>query len=162
MKISGYAAVYNNIDGGNDIIAPGAFDQNIADRPPYTIPLLFNHDAAALPIGRLLEIESDEKGLKFTGELFPDRWARAARVPADYLSRGGIGASIGYVVREAEKRADGVRVLKRLELYEISLTPIPMNSQAQVAQMKALASVEYLECAAMTVAVAAIVAALAA
>lgn len=161
MKISGYAAVFGNIDSGNDIILPEAFNKTIADRPPQTLPLLWNHNGNALPIGRIVNVTPDSRGLKFNAELFPEQWAKAAGIAKDYLERGGIGSSIGFITRESETRADGVRVIKRADLFEISLTPIPMNPLAQVSQAKS-GNVEYLECAAMTTGVAAIVAALAA
>ena len=47
--------------------------------------------------------------------------------------RGLKGVSIGYKIIEQERRKDA-RYLKQVQLFEISLTPIPANPQAQVTE----------------------------
>jgi HK97 family phage prohead protease len=57
------------------------------------------------------------------------RGRAAARLVA---SRAVDGLSIGYRVRRAAKRADGVRELIDVELWEVSIVTFPMLPQARL------------------------------
>jgi len=70
MKIEGYLAVYNNIDSHGDKFIPGCFDKYLSDLPNNPQPpiLLWEHNTSQ-PIGKILELTSDDFGLHFVGEL---------------------------------------------------------------------------------------------
>ena len=71
--ISGYAAVFNNIDRDGDKLLRGCFAKSIADRGPQSnakgkILLLWQHEASN-PIGQITELREDEKGLYFEAKI---------------------------------------------------------------------------------------------
>ena len=47
-----------------------------------------------------------------------------------------IGVSFGYLVTDQEDGADDVRLLKGIDLFEISLTAVPMHGDTQVVSWK--------------------------
>jgi phage head maturation protease len=54
------------------------------------------------------------------------------------LDRGAkIGLSIGYNTIKAMKGDNGTMRLKELALHEVSITPFPMNTEAQIMSAKA-------------------------
>ena len=59
---SGYAAVFENIDSGGDVIEPGAFTKTLAEGWGR-VKILALHNDCWLPIGRPLELKEDANGL---------------------------------------------------------------------------------------------------
>ena len=142
---TGYASTYGGPpDLADDIIEPGAFAQSIASQGKG-YPLLWSHNAAE-PIG-LAKVSDDPKGLFVNGSLLLAD-PQAARAHA-HLKAGTIkGMSIGYDIPRGQGKVsysdDGVRTLKEIKLYEISLVAIPANPKAQVTSVKTLGDVEHL------------------
>ena len=67
--VSGYFASFDTIDSDNDVIRRGAFKKSIQEQGPNSqgnrkIQHLRNHDWDR-QIGKILELEEDEYGLKF-------------------------------------------------------------------------------------------------
>lgn len=130
-EISGYASTFwGEPDSYNDVIAPGAFAASIAERPTK---FLYEHHT---PIGKQLEIREDDKGLF-------GRWSvvdTTVGTDAYKLARAGVldSLSIGYVTDEADFREDGVRILKRVTLFEVSAVAIPANRNATITDVKGL------------------------
>ena len=135
-RFEGYAAIFDRVDQGRDRIAPGAFHRSLAERGVATIKLLWQHDPAE-PIGAFDEIAEDERGLHVRGRLLLDvRRAREALV----LMRAGAldGLSIGYKTISATiDEATGIRTLREIDLWEISLVTFPMQEAARVRRVKA-------------------------
>ena len=130
-EFSGYASLFNVRDEGGDIIAPGAFAASLARRGPRGVRMLWQHDAAR-PIGRWLELREDARGLFVRGRLALD--THAGREAAALLRAGALdGLSIGFrTLRAARDRARKARVVRRLDLWEISLVTFPMLPGARV------------------------------
>jgi uncharacterized protein len=130
---TGLASVFGNVDLGGDVIEHGAFVKTISDKPQ--VPILLGHDPnQIIGIGNLKETT---QGLEIAGKLVLDSNPPAQR--AYSLMKAGAlkGLSIGFdVVRHAMQGS--VRQLKELKLYEVSLTPFPMNEAAQVVTVKAV------------------------
>jgi HK97 family phage prohead protease len=127
----GMGAVYGNRDLGDDIIVPGAFTKTIAERG-NEVPLLWQHDSRE-PIG-MARLKDSEKGLIVEGELVLD--SPVAQKAYALLKAGVLkGLSIGYDTI-TEKMDGGVRYLKELKLWEMSLVTFPMNERALVATVK--------------------------
>ena len=66
-KISGYAAIFNNVDKAKDMLIRGCFAKSINDRGPESqandkIILLWMHDMDE-PTGRITKLIEDERGL---------------------------------------------------------------------------------------------------
>jgi hypothetical protein len=131
--VSGYASVFGLLDRGGDIVAPGAFKKTLADwkKRKAAPPMLWQHDSCA-PIGTWISLEEDEKGLKVTGQLVLDvQQAKDARA---LVMAGAVKAmSIGYIsTDDTIDRATGVRTLKAVDLWEISLVTFPMLPEALI------------------------------
>jgi HK97 family phage prohead protease len=126
VRFAGYAAVFDRVDGGGDVIRRGAFAESLARG--REIPLLWQHKAGAV-IGRVERVEEDQRGLRVIGEIGGDADALRA---AGLLASGAVnGLSFGYRVGDA-RQANGVRELRALELVEVSLVAKPMQKLARV------------------------------
>lgn len=135
--VEGYASVFGLLDRGGDIVQPGAFKASLAAwrKQKALPPMLWHHDTWA-PVGVWKEIVEDEKGLKVTGELVMEV-AKAAEARALIKAGAVKGLSIGYRTEDYDiDRSTGVRLLKKVELWEISLVTIPMLPEAQVTGVK--------------------------
>lgn len=130
-KFSGYASTFGNIDSYNDTIVKGAYEKTLADDG---LPkMFFNHDGFELPIGKWIDAGEDDVGLYMEGELTLDS-SKGKDVHAA-LKHGTLdGLSIGYKVSKdgMEIRSDGVRVLKQVKLYEVSVVTMPADSHARI------------------------------
>jgi HK97 family phage prohead protease len=128
----GMAASYNTVDLGGDLIEPGAFARTIANGKKF--PLLWQHNVGD-PIGSC-EVQDSSQGLQVTGRLLLDdaMGMKAYRLLKEQVIRG---LSIGYdCIRDSIE--DGVRHLKELRLWEISVVTFPMNELATVTGVKAV------------------------
>jgi HK97 family phage prohead protease len=135
---TGYGAVIGNVDQGGDIIRSGAFTDTLsAYKSKGKMPrMLWQHDTGK-PIGVWSEMKEDSHGLYVEGKL--TKGVQQADEAYALLKDGAIdGLSIGYSTVDAEYDADlGVRSLKKLNLYEVSLVTVPMNDAANVTSVKA-------------------------
>ena len=124
----GLAATYMNVDQGSDRVMPGAFSSTLAAGKQR--PLLIGHKDA---IG-VVELSDSPQGLVARGKL--TLAVQAARETYALMKDGAIrGLSIGFLaIREDLK--DGVRQLLECKLFEVSLTPFPMNEMAVVTSVK--------------------------
>lgn len=139
----GLASVYGNTDLGGDVVEPGAFKDFVLTRDG-AIRILDGHNSrAAIGKGRLTDTHL---GLAIKGTLNM-AVARAREVHA--LMKDGImdGLSIGFDILPggAETDAEGVRRLKLLKLWEVSVTAFPMNQSALVSAVKSVDSIRDLE-----------------
>jgi uncharacterized protein len=133
--IEGYGATFNGVDRGGDKVLPGAFVTSLveAKRVGRTVKMLWQHDPGQ-PIGVWEDLAEDAKGLWAKGRLVLDvPKAREAHV---LLKAGALGGlSMGY--RTVTADMDGaVRVIKAVELYEISPVTFPMDDRAKITAVK--------------------------
>lgn len=133
----GYGAVFSNVDRGGDKIMPGAFAESLAKhrREGTTVKMLWNHDPGQ-PIGVWEDLAEDGKGLWGKGQLILDV-ARAREVHALMKRKAIGGLSIGYSTVTAEPDGN-VRLLKSLNLWEVSPVTFPMNDRARISSVKSL------------------------
>jgi HK97 family phage prohead protease len=129
-QFEGLAATYGGVDLGGDRILPGAFTESLkrgAERP-----VLWAHDQAA-PIA--LGVLSDSaEGLRIKATLDLD--TQAGREAHSRLRKRIVrGLSIGFNVLDRFYDA-GVRVLKAIDVLEVSLVAVPMDPRAQVTSVK--------------------------
>lgn len=131
---AGYASKFNGTDAYGDTIAPGAYVKTLDSRRS-PIQLRWNHRGPV--IGKWLTAIEDEKGLYVEGELTPGH-SVADDVYASLKHGSVTGLSIGYRVPEggAEKMEDGRRLLKSIDLVEISVVESPADLDAQIASVK--------------------------
>jgi len=135
---SGYASTYQT-DAYGDKIVPGAFAQSLVDkRGKY--PIMLSHDTSQPPIGFTTSIAEDAKGLhveaalalRTSGGRDSFELLKAAKA-ADYR----MGLSIGFITNEWEMDGD-IRLLKSIDLWEISLTPFPANRGSRVDETRSV------------------------
>lgn len=128
--VEGYASTYGNIDHGGDAVMRGAFDETIADRK---IRFLLGHDQTKI-LGTPIDLRSDDKGL--WGKFRISKTALGQDVHT-LLKDGALDSfSIGYMPVDFEYDDQGVRLLKEIELMEVSLVAVPMNDMALVTGVK--------------------------
>jgi HK97 family phage prohead protease len=130
LRFEGYASLFDRVDLSGDVVRRGAFAASLAEAPPSAVRMLYQHEAGE-PVGVWDDIREDDQGLFVRGRMLPAgvRGRAAARLVA---SRAVDGLSIGYRVRRAVKRSDGVRELIDVELWEISIVTFPMLPQARL------------------------------
>lgn len=138
-EFMGYASTFGNVDLGGDIVERGAFAGTLAKKKAADIPMLWGHDMRAPPIGKWLELREDDRGLVARGQLILDV-AKARDVHA-LMKEGALkGMSIGYMVPPGGAEFDRTRSARRLktvDLFEVSVVTMPMNTRAQVQRVKA-------------------------
>lgn len=135
---TGYAAVFNNIDLGLDVIEPGAF-KSAKTTKDGMLRVAIGHNLDMLA-GKS-KFTQDERGLLVEAKLslgvsyVRDRYE---------LMRDGVldGLSVGFnILKDGasyEQRAGkDVRVIKAAELWEFSIVPFGMNPEALVDSVKA-------------------------
>ena len=126
MRFAGYAAVFDRVDRGGDVVRSGAFRRSL--ERGADIPLLWQHRPGAV-IGTIEQLQEDRRGLRVIARLGPSETARHAQ---RLLAQAKLdGLSFGYRVREA-RSGNGVRELIDLELIEVSLVTTPMQPKARV------------------------------
>ena len=136
----GLASTFGNADEMGDIILPGAFSKAV-NGSAKRIKLLFAHDTRE-PIGIMEEIEETDKGLRIKGRLLIEQGVPTADKVYSLLKAGALDAlSIGFRIPKngAEFNEDtGTRVLKKIDLLEISIVTFPMNPKAKIRRVKSL------------------------
>jgi phage prohead protease, HK97 family len=145
--IAGWAST-PDIDRIDDIVATGAFDESISIRGldgPKAIKLLLDHRSDK-PAGSIKVLETRNGRLWMEAELdleisyVRDRW-RAAK------SAGGFNFSVGFRRGEWEwKEVDGdeIRIIRKADLWEVSVVTFPMNEECTMTFVKSDAAIESL------------------
>ncbi len=131
-EVAGYASTWGGEpDSWGDIVAKGAFANSLAKRQTK---LLWQHDMGE-PIGKQISLAEDDKGLFGRWSIVPtDTGTKAHQLLEAELVDS---LSIGFITIKSEYNDDGVRVLKEVDLYEVSLVTIPANASAVVTSFKA-------------------------
>jgi HK97 family phage prohead protease len=136
----GFGSVFGNVDAYKEVVAPGAFAESLAGwkaagRLP---PVLWQHRSGE-PLGPYLEMEERPVGLHVRGQLLVDDVQRAKEARALMKAKAVNGLSIGFVTREdSYDRVTGIRTLKKVDLWEVSVVTFPANPAAQISGVKGL------------------------
>jgi len=125
------------IDAYGDIVERGAFAESLRKSHESGVmpAMLWQHNAAS-PIGIWTEMREDEYGLHVVGQLADTTLGNEAYT---LMKMGALsGLSIGYsVVREEYDRQRDARLLKQINLWEVSPVTFPANGDARVEAVKA-------------------------
>lgn len=142
--LTAYASTFDrDPDSYGDIVAKGAFADTLSEwkESGNPIPLLFGHraDDPFMNIGGVTNAVEDDKGLRITATFDPDnpnaqysrKLVREGRLTKmsfafDVLDEGPVELSDGVKANE----------LRRIDLFEVSLVPIPANQHAEVLDVK--------------------------
>ena len=131
---AGYASKFHGIDAYGDTILPGAYAKTLEGRT-RPVQMRWNHRGPV--IGKFTTIKEDGVGLYVEGELTPGHSvAEDARAS---MKHGAVtGLSIGYRIPEggSEKSEHGGRLLKQIDLVEISIVESPADVNAQISSVK--------------------------
>ena len=136
-SFEGYGSIFGNVDLGNDVIQAGAFQKSIKKTGPKGVKLLYQHKTD-MPIGVFESIEEDQKGLKVKGRLAMG--TQAGRETYELMKMGALdGLSIGFKPSAKGASYDPKtrrRMIKEVELMEISVVTFPMNPRAKIRKVK--------------------------
>ncbi len=132
LRFAGYAALFDKVDGGGDVLRRGAFSRSLAQHQARgtSIPLLWQH-RPNVRIGWIELAKEDERGLRVVAVLDDPNGMPARLLDDRKLS----GISFGYrATKSAPFTMEGrrVRELAEVELIEVSLVTRPMQHGARV------------------------------
>ncbi len=137
-SFTGYAAVFGNVDLGQDVILPGAF-KTAKTTADGKIRIALDHNLGRL-VGKA-KFAQDEHGLRVEGQL--TLGVSYARDAYELMKDGVLdGLSVGFNIARGgstwEDRDDSyVRLISDAELWEFSLVAFGMNPEALVDSVKA-------------------------
>lgn len=131
--IEGYAAMFDNVDHGGDIIKAGAFEKTLGERGPR-VKVFYNHN---IPIGKPQVMKEDGKGL-YTESVI-SKTDKGDEILE--LARDGVIDEMSFAYEAVQYEIDEaheVRILKELKLYEYGPVDFAMNEEAIITGVKAL------------------------
>jgi len=138
---TGYGSTYN-LDLVGDKVMPGAFAKSITERKGK-VPIFLNHSSDTWA-GHTVSLAEDHKGLQVEAQIFTktnagrDVWELLKATNAMDVR---VGLSIGFVPTVMDWEND-VRLLKEVDLWEVSLTPFPAQPKAFVEEIKTVRDLE--------------------
>jgi HK97 family phage prohead protease len=155
MEFSGYGAAFGNIDSYGDIIQKGAFSgylSDVASGKQEWPAMLTQHGGWAVsandltPVGVYTDLKEDDFGLKTAGNLAATPRGTEIHTLMKMQPRPAIsGLSIGFFIREFEyggKNDPYYRLLKRIDLVEISIVTFPANGKARISDVKTISDMK--------------------
>lgn len=138
--IVAYASTFDREpDAYGDVVAPGAFTKSLAKHEAEDNPIqfLFGHrtDDPLYNIGTVISAEEDDRGLLIEAKFDPSN--EKAQYARKLVKEGRLKKlSFAYDVIEQAPvvLADGTKAneLRELDIFEVSLVPIPANQHAEV------------------------------
>jgi HK97 family phage prohead protease len=132
--LNGYGSTFGNVDRVNDVVEKGAFKKSLKKRMPK---LLFGHESRDVPVGIIDSIKEDDNGLIFEARMPKnDAFVRDRIMPQ--IKIGSLNSfSIGYTIDVSEiDNKTGIRKLKEISLFEISIVTFPANEKATLQAFK--------------------------
>lgn len=135
-RLTGYGAVYGNVDEGGDEIVPGAMAKAV---PKFLKSgfIAWGHDWNT-PVAMPMVAREDPKGLWIEADFHSTPGAQEKRTIAKERLDAGLemGLSIGYGDVTAKRLSDRRQLTAIDRLYEVSLVMVPMNGEAGVSEAK--------------------------
>ena len=136
--IEGAASPYGNTDLGGDIVSKGAFTQTLSHHNGTFFAFQDHHWATNGLIG-VTKCEDSPNALQ--AKLYLPLWIPHVKAVYDMVkfqidSGNRMGLSIGYTPVKTAPGPNGARYLNEIALDEVSVTPFPMNTDAQITAVK--------------------------
>ncbi len=125
LRLAGYAALFDVVDGARDVIRKGAFARTLAGRSE-PLPLYWQHNPHQ-PLGTIEHIAEDKRGLQVVARI--DR--PGSRAAGLLRARAVNGLSFGYRAVRSRHHA-GLRELLEVALFEVSLVTHPLQHGARI------------------------------
>lgn len=141
----GYGSVFGNIDSYQEIVVPGAFTESLAaQKAAGRLPALLWQHRSGEPIGIYTDMREDSVGLHVEGKLAL-KTTRGAEAYELLKMSALSGLSIGFNTREdSYDKVTGIRTLKKVDLWEVSLVTFPANDAARISAVKTIESISTL------------------
>jgi len=136
--VTGYFAIFGNVDADNDIIMPGAAKKTIEENGPDSkkprIMHLLQHDIWR-PLAKPHVLKEDNKGIYFESKISETSYGRdAIKLYEDQvLSEHSIGFQL---IKHEMNEETGVRTIKEIKLWEGSTVTWGANAEALVVAVK--------------------------
>lgn len=123
-----------DIDRGADKIIPGASAESLA----AMTPALFYAHNPEMPLGIYTSAVEDTEGKILVKGKMPKEDDFVSKRIVPQMKVGSIGSlSIGFTIEPGGAEfVNGIRLLKKIKIWEISLVTIPMNENAVVTSIK--------------------------
>lgn len=138
-----YASTFGNTDLVDDIVEKGAFLKSLEKRPASDVLMLWQHDTTEI-IGEWKSMEEDDKGLLVKGKLFIDDIQQAKEARFLMKKRLIKKLSIGFRIAK-EAFENGKRLLKEVDLMEVSIVTHPANTEASILGVKCMKDLDIRE-----------------
>lgn len=134
-EFEGHGSIFHNVDLGGDVVVPGAFKRSLArHKAAGTLPQMFWMHKADMVPGAWKEMHEDEKGLFVRGELADTQLGNEIHTLLKMKAVRGL--SIGYQTIDSDYDKDGNKLLKEVDLWEVSPVSLAMNPLAKVEFVK--------------------------
>lgn len=138
-EFTGYGSVFNNVDHHRDVVRPGAFKDSLKKIGTPMMSLMHRTEAIA---GAWKTVKEDRKGLAVHGKLALGTQSGDESHIFMKMDPPAIrGLSIGYMIPEGGSEFDRkrqIRILKKIDLYDVSLVTAGANPQARVESIKSV------------------------
>jgi HK97 family phage prohead protease len=141
-QFEGYGSVFGNVDYGGDVVIHGAFARTLQDHKDRGVmPQMFwMHQMDKVP-GKWIEMEEDDKGLYVKGEFVDTPLGNEIHTLVQQKAVRGL--SIGFVTTERDYDKEGNRLIKEVDLWEVSPVSLAMNPLAAVTAAKSRLSRDF-------------------
>lgn len=146
----GLASVYGNRDSHDDVVAPGAFSESLAERKAQGrgLPKMYDNHSAFIggskhPIGKWDSMVEEPNGLRVKGHLIGMDHPDVKRI-YDLMMEGEAGGlSIAFAPRPGgvvvgRRAGEPKRLLKSLDLFAVDVVFEASNPLAQIDHIKSL------------------------
>lgn len=137
--VEGLASTFNNVDHVGDTVAKGAFTKSISSLKTNgrVLPMLHEHYKA---IGAWKTFEETKEGLFVSGQALVDEVQEAREAIALAKADVVTGLSIGFMLKrdDFDFESDGTRIIRNLDLMEVSLVASPADDFARISAVKSM------------------------
>ena len=135
--VKGYGSVFGNVDSDGDIITKGAYTKTIKENGER-VRYLYQHNMD-WPLGKMLNLYEDEKGLVFEAEIPQTRLGKDVM----QLIKAGVVTENSVGILPINKAMVGNnREIREVKLFEISAVTLAANDQALILDVKGNVDVE--------------------
>ena len=140
-ELEGHGSIFGNVDLGDDIVVRGAFRQTLANAAKSgDMPGMYWMHDPLRPIGAWSEMREDDVGLYVKGQIADTALGNEVR---ELMRIGAVRKlSIGYKATDVDYDSKGHRLLKSVNLRDVSPVSIAMNPLAKISSFKSQLSAD--------------------
>lgn len=147
--ISGYAAIFGNVDKASDMLVKGCFAKSIRERGPQSnandkIIMLWMHDMSE-PIGKITKLEEHDRGLYFETKIDAIELGDRTLIQLESGTLNQFSIGYEYVWQKCEWQTIGdkdVFIVNEVILYEISVVSIGCNGETEYTGLKSAEQID--------------------